>query len=73
MTCLPAPVAHLAIVIAPCVDGSVTDCNLGSVASLALEVRGLVHVAVDVTTNAGYGVSSGKAVQTPVHGQAFIL
>jgi len=47
--------------------------DLGLAASLALEVGGLVHVAVDTTTNAGYGVSSSKSVGAPVHSQVFSL
>jgi len=73
VTCLTAPITHLAIVLAPCMDGLITDCGLGSAASLALKVRGLVHVAVNAATNAGYGISSGKAVRALIHGQAFVL
>ena len=67
MACLPAPIAHFAVVVAPGVYGSVADCNLGLAASLALEVRGLVHVAVNAATNVGYGVSSGEVVRTLIH------
>ena len=73
VACLTIPLAHLAVVLAPCMDSSVANGDLGSTTSLALEVGGLVHVAVDAVTNAGYGVSGGKAIRTPVHGQAFIL
>ena len=60
--CLTAPVAHLAIVVAPCVDGSIAYSDLSLTTSLALEIGGLVHVTVDVATDASYGVSSGEAV-----------
>jgi len=62
VTCFTAPITHFAVVLAPCMDGPIADGDLGSAASLALEVRGLVHVAINATMNAGYGVSSGKAV-----------
>ena len=65
--CLTIPVAHLAIVIAPCVDGSIAYSDLSSTTSLALEIGGLVHVAVNAATDASYGVSSGKVVRTPIH------
>jgi len=73
VTCLAAPIAHLAVVLAPCMDSPILDCDLGLAASLALEVRGLVHVTVNAATNVGYSVSSSKAVRALIHGQAFIL
>ena len=73
MACLSAPIAHLAVVVTPGMYGPVADCYLGSTASLAFEIWSLVHVAIDTTTNAGYGVSSGKTVRAPVHSQAFVL
>jgi len=73
VACPAIPVAHLAIVLAPCMDGPIVDGDLGSTASLALEVGGLVHVAVDAAADASYSVSSGKMVRTLVHGQAFVL
>ena len=54
-------------------DGPITDCSLGLAASFAFEVRGLVHVTINATTNAGYGVSSGKVVRASIHCQAFVL
>ena len=62
VACLTTPIAHLAIVLAPCMDGPIMDCGLGLAASLALEVRGLVHIMVDAAMNAGYGISSSEAV-----------
>jgi len=73
VACLSTPVAHLAVVLAPCMNGSITNGDLGTTASLALEVGGLVHVAVDAMANTSYGISGGKTIQTLVHGQAFIL
>jgi len=73
VTCLSAPVTHLAVVVAPCVDGPIANGDLGSATSLAFEVRGLMHVVVDAMTDMGYGVSSGKTVRTSVHGQTFGL
>ena len=62
MACLATPIAHLATVLAPCMDGPIANSDLGSAASLAFEVRGLMHVAVNATIDTGYGVSSGKTV-----------
>ena len=67
------PVAHLSIVLTPCMDGSIAHSDLSPAASLAFEIGGCMHLAVNMTTNASYGVSSGEAVQTLVHGQAFSL
>ena len=73
MTGLPTPIAHLTTVLAPCMNGSIANGDLGSAASLALEIRSLVHVMVNAATNTGYGISGSKTVRTPVHGQTFIL
>jgi len=73
VACPSTPVTHLAVVLAPCVNGLVANSDLGSAASFALEVGGLVHVMVDAMANVSYGVSSGEMVRTPVHRQAFIL
>jgi len=62
VACPSAPIAHLAVVLAPCMDGLVVNGDLGLTASLALEVGGLVHVVVDATANARDGVSGGEAV-----------
>jgi len=70
---LTTPITHLAIVLAPSMYGMIADGDLSSTASLALEVGGLMHVVVNTTANASYGVSGGKAVRTSIHGQAFIL
>ena len=73
VACSSAPVAHLAVVLAPCMNGSIAHSDLSLAASLAFEVGGCMHFAVDMTVNASYRVSSSKAVRTPVHGQAFVL
>ena len=62
MACSATPITHLAIVLAPCMDGPIANSDLGLMTSLALEIGGLVHVAVDAATNASYGISGGKAV-----------
>jgi len=58
VTCFPAPIAHLAIVLAPGVHGTIVDGSLSPAPSLAFEVGGLVHVAVNVTTYTGNGIGS---------------
>ena len=68
MPSLATPVAHLAIVLAPGMHGVVTDGDLSPLSSLALEVEGLVHVAIDVMVYVGNGVGSSKSFRTPVHG-----
>ena len=73
MACPSAPIAHLAIIFAPCIDGPIANGNLGSAASFALEVRGLVHVAINAVVDTSYGVSGGKTVRTTVHSQSFVL
>ena len=73
VACPATPIAHLAIVLAPCMDSLVANSDLSSTTSLALKVGGLVHVVVDAAMNASYSVSGSKAVRTPVHGQAFVL
>ena len=47
--------------------------DLGPTTSFALEIGGLVHVAVNAAMNASYSVSGGKMVRTPVHSQSFGL
>jgi len=49
------------------------NSNLSLTSSFAFEVGSLVHVAIDVTTYAGYGVGSGKSLQASVHGKPFSL
>jgi len=70
---LSAPVTHLAIVFAPRINSPIVNGDLGSTASLALEVGGLVYVTVDAATNMAYGVSGSETVQTPVHRQSLSL
>jgi len=54
-------------------NGTIANSDLSLMASLALEVGGLVHVTVDTMANTSYGISGGEMVQTLVHGQVFIL
>ena len=54
-------------------NGMIADGVLGPMASLALEVGGLVHIMVDAMANASDSISGGKMVRTLVHGQAFVL
>jgi len=61
VTCLAAPVAHLVVVFTPGVYGTITNGNLGPTSSLAFEVRGLVHVAIDVTTDTSDGIGGGES------------
>jgi len=62
VACPATPIAHLAIVLAPCMDSLITDSDLGSTTSLAFKVGGFVHVAVNAVADAGYSVSGGEAV-----------
>jgi len=59
VTSLAAPVAYLAIVLAPGMNGAVTNGDLSFVSSFAFEVRSLVHVMVDAVANMGNSVGSG--------------
>ena len=68
MACLSTPVAHLAVVFAPCVDGPIANSYLSLATSFAFEIRGCVHIVVDTMMNAGYGVSSSKTVRALVYG-----
>jgi len=62
VACSSTPVTHFAIVLAPCIDGSIANGDLSLTTSFALVVRGLVHVAVDAAANAGDGIGGGKTV-----------
>jgi len=68
VACSSTPVAHLAVVFAPCMDGPIANSYLSLVTSFAFEIRGCMHIAVDTTMNVGYGISSGKTVRASVHG-----
>ena len=61
VACLAAPITHLVVVFAPGMYGSIANGNLSPASSLAFEVRGLVHVAIDATINRGDGVGGSKA------------
>jgi len=73
VACLTAPVAHFVVVFAPGMYGAITNGSLSPVSSLAFEVRGLVHVVVDATADAGNGVGGGESLQASVHGQSLGL
>jgi len=62
VTRLATPIAHFVVVFAPGMQGTVTDGSLSPLSSLAFEIRGLVHVVVDVATDAGNGIGSGKSL-----------
>jgi len=62
VACPPTPITHLAVVFAPGMYGAIANSDLSLTASLALEVGGLVHVAINATVDVGYGVSGGKSV-----------
>jgi len=73
MSGLTTPIAHLAVVFAPGMNGMITNGDLSPSSLFALKVGGLVHIAIDVATDAGNGISSGKVFWTPVYGQSFSL
>jgi len=73
VACLTTPVAHFVVVFAPGMYGAITNGGLSPASSFALEVGGLVHVAVDVTADAGNGVGGSKSLRALVHGQSFGL
>ena len=73
VTCLTAPVAHLAVVFAPGMYGMVTNSNLSPASSLALEVGSLVHVVVNAMAYAGNSIGGGKTFRASVHGKSFGL
>jgi len=62
VACPSAPITHFAVVVAPCMNGSIAHSDLSPTASLAFEVGGLMHVAVNTAMNTSYGVSGGEAV-----------
>ena len=62
VTRLATPIAHFTVVLAPGMHGTVTDGDLSPSSSLAFEIRGLVHVAVDAATDAGNGVGGGESL-----------
>jgi len=68
-----APIAHLAIILAPGMDSAVVNGNLSLLSSLALEVRGAMHVVVNVMMDSGDSISGSKAFGALVHGKAFSL
>jgi len=62
VTCFPIPVAHFAIVVAPSMNSVIAHGDLSLMTSLALEVGGLVHVAVDTATDSGDSIGGSKTV-----------
>jgi len=73
VTGLAAPVAHLAVILAPSMYGMVADGDLSSSPSLALKIGGLVHVAINVMAYMGNGIGGSKSLQASVHGKSFSL
>jgi len=61
VACLTTPITHFVVVFAPSMHGMITNGGLSPASSLAFEVRGLVHVAVNVTMDAGNGVGGGES------------
>ena len=70
---LTAPIAHLAIVLAPSMKGAVANGDLSFVSSLAFEVGGLVHVVINAMAYTGNSVGSSKVFRATVHGKSFSL
>jgi len=68
-----APVTHLAVVCAPGMYGTVANGDLSFVSSLAFEVGGLVHVAINAMAYTGNSVGSSKVFRATVHGKSFSL
>jgi len=62
VTRLATPIAHLVVVLAPGMQGTVADSGLSPLSSFAFEIRGLVHVAVDAATDVGNGVGGGESL-----------
>jgi len=73
VACLAAPVAYLAIVPTPSMNGMVSNGNLSSMSSFAFEVRGIVYIMINVVTDTGYGVGSSKVFGAVVYGKVFSL
>jgi len=61
VTRLATPIAHLVVVFAPGMYGTIADGDLSPAPSLAFKVRSLVHVAVNTATNTGNGIGSSKS------------
>ena len=58
VACLAAPVTHLAIVLAPSMNGTVSNGDLSPASSLAFEVGGAMHITINVAMNMSDSVSS---------------
>jgi len=58
---LATPITYLAIVFAPGMYGAVMNSDLSPSSSLALEVGGLVHVAIDATVYMGNGIGGSES------------
>jgi len=61
VTRLAAPVAHLAVILAPGMHGMVADCDLSPSSSFAFEVGGLVHVTIDATAYVDNGIGGSES------------
>ena len=68
VACPPTPIAHLAVVFAPCMNSPIANGGLGPTTSFAFEIGGLVHIAVNAMADTSYGVSGGKTVRTLIYG-----
>ena len=73
VTHLATPITHLVVVFAPGMYGTIANGDLSPASSLAFEVRGLVHVAVDAAMDTGDGIGGGESFQATVHGQSLGL
>jgi len=61
VACLTAPIAHFVVIFAPSMYGVIMDGDLSPASSLAFEVRGLVHVAVNAMADTGDGIGGGES------------
>jgi len=71
--CLTAPITDFVVVFAPGMYGLIADGDLSLASSLAFEIGGLVHVAVNAATDAGDGIGGGKSFRALVHSQSLGL
>ena len=61
VTRLATPIAYFVVVLAPSIYGMVANGDLSLASSLAFEIGGLVHVAVDAATDVGDGIGGSKS------------
>ena len=67
------PVTHLAIVLAPSMNGAISNGSLSFASLSSSEIGGFVAVAINAATDMGNHVSSSKMVRAVVHSEAFSL